>query len=143
MGGQREMFPGYKDGAIDRPTVGFEKSITRQSDAEGADINVIMKRAEKTGVLPMYTREALFTDVSAIGSFRDAMELVKLAQEGFLALSPAVREKFGNDPVAFLDFTSNPANLAEVQAMGLLDAPEGAEVVAPPAPAPAEPGRAQ
>lgn len=141
--GQREMFPGYKDGAIDRPTVCSEKSLTRQSDAESADINVIMRRAEKTGVLPLYTREALFTDVTAIGSFREALETMRVAQEGFLALSPEIREKFGNDPVAFLDFTSNPANLAEIQAMGLLASPEGESVVAAVQAAAAEPPKAQ
>lgn len=126
---QREIWPGYKEGGIDRPTVDFGKSMTRQSDAEGADINVIMKRAEKTGVIPVYTREALFTDVSGIGSYREALELMRVANEGFLALSPAIREKFGNDPVAFLDFTSNPANLPELQSMGLLATPEGEPVV--------------
>lgn len=128
--GDRYLFPDYKDGAIDRPTVCQEKSLTRQSDLEGSDINAIMKRFEKTGVLPLDTREALFTDVSGIGSYRDALEVIQRAQEGFLALSPAIRERFGNDPVAFLDFTSDPKNMAELTAMGVLAAPEGAPVVA-------------
>lgn len=129
----RLLVPGWVVGGIDIPTVCEEKSMTRQSDFEGSDINAIMKRFEKTGVLPLDTREALFTDVSGIGSYRDAMEVVMRAQEGFLALSPAIRERFGNDPVAFLDFTSDPKNMAELEAMGVLAAPEAEPVVAAPA----------
>lgn len=137
--GDRYLFPDWKEGGIDRPTVCSEKSLCRQSDLEGSDINVIMKRYEKTGVLPVDTREALFQDVSGIGSYRDAMDVVLKAQEGFYALSPAIRERFGNDPVAFLDFTSRPENMAELEAMGVLEAPE-AEVVPPAAPAEAPKG---
>lgn len=130
MSGERLLYPDWPQGGIDRPTVCKEKSLCRQSDFEGSDINAIMKRFEKTGVLPLDTREALFTDVSAIGSYRDALEVMQRAQEGFLALPPGIRERFGNDPVAFLDFTSDPRNMAELTAMGVLAAPEGAPVVA-------------
>lgn len=128
---ERALLPGWTVGGLDRPTECKEKSLTRQSDFEASDINFIMKRFEKTGVLPMDTREALFTDVTGIGSYRDALEVMQVAEQGFLALDPGVREKFGNDPVAFLDFCSRPENLAELEAMGILAAPEGAPVVAP------------
>lgn len=128
--GDRFLFPDWKEGGIDRPTVCPEKSMTRQSDAEGADINQIMKRYEKTGVLPLDTREAVFTDVSAIGSYRDALEVMEKAQEGFLALAPAIREQFLNDPVAFLDFASRPENRAELEKLGVLAAPAAEPVVA-------------
>ena len=42
----------WPQGGVDRPTVCEEKSLTRQSEAESCDINQIMKRYEKTGVLP-------------------------------------------------------------------------------------------
>lgn len=125
----RLLLAGWPYGGVDRPTVCAEKSMTRQSDAESADINVIMRRFEKTGVLPLETREAVFTDVSSIGSYRDAFEIMQKAQEGFEALSPAIREKFLNDPVAFLDFASRPENLAELVKLGVLAAPEGEAVV--------------
>lgn len=128
----RLLLEGCVTGGVDRPTVCKEKTLTRASDLEGSDINVIMKRYEKTGVLPLDTREALFQDVSGIGSYQDAMNVVMKAQEGFYALSPAIRERFGNDPVAFLDFTSRPENMAELEAMGVLETPEAE--VAPKAP---------
>lgn len=132
---QRLLFPDWPHGAIDTPTICKEKSMARQSEFESSDINAIMKRFEKTGVLPMDTRPALFQDVSEIGSYRDALETMRLAEEGFMALSPAIRDKFGNDPVAFLDFTSRPENFAELQAMGILEAPDTPKDVAPAAPA--------
>lgn len=128
---ERYVLAGWSQGGVDSPTVCREKSMTRQSDAEGADINQIMRRYEKTGVLPLDTREAVFTDVSAIGSYRDALEVMQKAQEGFLALAPAIREQFFNDPVAFLDFASRPENRAELEKLGVLEAPQGEAVVAP------------
>lgn len=132
---ERLLFPDWPFGGIDRPTVGFEKSLTRQSELESSDINAVMKRYEKTGVLPLDTREAIFTDVSAVGSYRDAVEVMVKAQEGFLALSPGIREKFGNDPVAFLDFASRPENAGELEKLGVLASPEGEKVVEAAAPA--------
>lgn len=126
---ERRVYPGCEDGGIDRPTVCEEKSLTRQSEMQGADINAIMQRYEKTGVLPMDVREAVFTDVSEIGSFRDALEIMRAAERGFMELSPAMREKFGNDPVAFLDFASRPENRPELEKLGVLAAPEGAPIV--------------
>lgn len=137
---ERQVYPGCDTGGVDRPTVCEEKSLTRQSEMQSADINAIMERYEKTGVLPMDVREAVFTDVSEIGSFRDALEIMRAAERGFMELSPAMREKFGNDPVAFLDFASRPENRAELEKLGVLAAPEGAPIVEekPPAPAVAQ-----
>lgn len=129
--GKRLLFPDWPYGGIDDPTVCKEKSLARQSDFESSDINAIMRRYEKTGVLPLDTREAVFTDVSGIGSYRDALEVMQKASEGFLALSPAIREKFLNDPVVFLDFASKPENRAELEKLGVLAAPEASPDVAP------------
>lgn len=139
---ERLVFPGWDAGGIDIPTVCPEKSMTRQSDLEGSDINVIMRRVQQTGVLPPETREAVFTDVSEIGSYRDALEVMQKAQEGFYALPPAIREKFRNDAVSFLDFASRPENMAELQAMGVLEAPQ-AEVAPKALEEPAKPAGAQ
>lgn len=129
--GDRLLFPEWPQGGVDRPTVCKEKSMTRQSEAESCDINQIMKRFEKTGVLPVDTREAVFTDVSEIGSFREALDVVARATEGFMALPAHVRAEFGNDPVAFVDYCSDPANRGHLEELGLVEKAEAAPEVAP------------
>lgn len=131
---ERLLYPDWPYGGVDRPTVCGEKSMTRQSEAESCDINQIMKRFEKTGVLPMDTREAVFTDVSEIGSFREALDVVARATAGFMELPAKVRERFGNDPVYFVDFCQDPANRGELEELGLVETAEAAPEVAPEAP---------
>lgn len=131
MAKYRLLFPQWPQGGVDRPTVDFGKSLTRQSDAESADINVIMNRFEKTGVMPVNAREAVFADVSQIGSFRDAQDAIIRGQEAFMALPAAVRARFENDPVQLMDFASDPANLPELVKLGLVEA--AAAAVEPPA----------
>lgn len=129
----RLLFPEDPNGPVDIPTVCPEKSLTRQSEAESCDINVIMKRYEKTGVLPQDMREAVFADVSAFGSFREVMETVRQATDGFMALPADVRARFANDPVSFIDFCADPANLGELERLGLVEAsqaPVSSEVAA-------------
>jgi phage internal scaffolding protein len=128
---KRYLYPEWRQGGVDDPTVCSEKSLTRQSDALGADINDIMGRWEKTGVVPFSGREPVFADVSSVGSFREAQEVMVRAQEGFMALPAAVRARFGNDPVAFLDFCGDAANRPELEELGLVE--KTAPAVVPPA----------
>lgn len=122
----RLMYPSDPDGPVDNPTICREKSMTRQSEAEECDINRIMARYEKTGVLPLETREAVFMDVSELGTYQDVLANIQKAEAGFLQLPPKVRERFGNDVASFLDFCQ-VANPAELEELGLVEkAPEGA-----------------
>lgn len=127
----RLLFPDWPFGGVDRPTVCKEKSLTRQAGAEEADINFIMKRYEKTGVLPLETQERVFADVSELGSFREAMDVVRAAEESFMSLPARVRARFENDPVAFVDFCSDPGNRDELVQLGLVEPAAEAAPVAP------------
>lgn len=133
----RLLFPLDPEGPVDNPTMFVgEKSLTRQSEAAACDINEIMKRAEQTGLLPLEMRVPTYGDVSELGSFREAMEVVGRATEAFMALPVKVRKRFSNDPVEFVDFCSDPANRGELESLGLVE--KAAAPVAP-AVAPAEP----
>jgi len=109
--------------------------MTRQSDLDASDINVMMKRYEKTGVLPVGSLDAVFADVSTIGCYQEALERIRVAEGAFLELSPGIRERFANDPVLFLDFASRPENRAELGSLGVLPEAEAPKVVAPAPPA--------
>lgn len=112
--------------ALDRPEkvklVCKEKTRTRQSEKKDCDINVIMARFEKTGVLPVDSRPMFFADVSEVGDYRTALDRVRQADEFFMSLPAAVRSRFANDAAEFLDFVSDPSNADELVKMGLIEA---------------------
>lgn len=94
---------------------------TRQSEAKACDINNIISRYKKTGVLPPASRQGLFMDVSQVGDYREAVTRVNMAQTAFMQLPAKVRSKFDNDPALFLDFCSDPGNREEMVELGLIE----------------------
>lgn len=118
----------------------LEKGRTRQSEAKACDVNRIVAKYHKTGIIPVSQRPALYADVSQMGDYRSALEQVQKADEAFMALPSKLRARFENDPAAFLDFCSDPGNRDEMRELGLLE-PEGQpapveEPVVEPAPEP-------
>lgn len=95
---------------------------THQEDKERCDINNIMKRYRKVGVLPVSQLEMFYADVSEMGDYRTALHNVQAVQGVFSKLPSDIRAAFDNDPAAFLDFTSDPNNRAEMMRMGLVSA---------------------
>lgn len=104
----------------DHPIKEWGKSMARQSEAKMADINQIMAKYEKTGVLPLNTKEGFFADVSTVGDYREAIERVEKADTYFMQVPAKIRKQFDNDPAKFLDFVSDPSNMEEIESMGLI-----------------------
>lgn len=110
--------------------------LTKQSFKDECDINTIMGRYLRTGILPETVQqiEGQFLDVSDV-DFRSSMELVADAWSMFNELPSNIRSRFSNDPGEFLAFSSDPKNRSEMGRMGLLradwDRAEG-EVATPP-----------
>lgn len=103
---------------------GDEVSLTKQADAEAADINYIMRRYERTGELPeMIRQDAQYGDFSDAPTFMEAQSIVSHALSQFSALSAEVRAKFQNDParmLAFVDAASgDPKKKEELYDLGL------------------------
>lgn len=94
---------------------------TKQSEAKACDINVIVKRFHKTGVLPIANRSAFFADVSQMGDYVTVMGHIREASEAFERLPSKVRKQFDNNPGLFLDFCADPANRQEMVDMGLIE----------------------
>lgn len=130
--------PYYRVSEYDRERVTSDpvgESLTKQSEAESCDINVIMERAAR-GIMPDVIRQPVFGDFSEGITYHDAMNRVLEAQSSFMQLPAKVRTQFDNDPGLFLDFVSDPANASKLVEMGLAKPPEA---VAPVVPAPAAP----
>jgi len=102
-------------------------SLTRQEFAEECDINVLMKRYENQdiGSIMRRSQEPVYYDLTeAPSDLMGYMQLMQDAQNAFMTLSAQVRREFDNDPVRFVDFAGDPANLDQMRSWGL----------APPAP---------
>lgn len=96
---------------------------TRQGHKDECDLNVIMKRYERTGALdPRLVREGRFGDVSAV-DYQEAMFTVASARSAFASLPARVRDRFGNDPGQLVAFCDNPANYDEAVSLGLIEPP--------------------
>lgn len=107
-----------------------EDKFTVQSARDECDINRIVARFEKSGILPTIDRVGIFVDVSNVGDYREALERVETAREAFMRLPAVARERFDNDPATFLDFMADPANEPEAVKLGLV-APKAPEAPAP------------
>nr|QJB19010.1 MAG: internal scaffolding protein [Microvirus sp.] len=97
-----------------------DESLTKQSSKDECDINVIMRRFEKTGTLPdLIKKEPRYGDFSDPMEYQTACNLVIHAQSQFDSLDSRVRERFANDPEKFLEFASDPRNGEEMVTLGL------------------------
>lgn len=100
-----------------------EETRTRQSFKDECDIRTILARYVKTGAIDHFARHgASYGDFPAV-DFLTAMQITAQAQSMFNDLPSAIRERFDNDPAAFLEFAQDPANADEMVEMGLSDQP--------------------
>lgn len=116
-----------------------EPGRTKQAFKDECDVNKILARFQKTGVLDFVEkRQPQFGDVTGL-DFQNAMNTVTEAQEMFDELPSKVRNRFDNDPAQLLDFLSDPANAGEAAKLGLIEMAEEEEVPKPAEPAPESP----
>lgn len=108
------------------PMVQLDDGMARQEFAEECDINVLMARYERTGVLNHYsTREPQYLDVTEVPDLQSALQYMQDAQAAFMRLPAVVRKEFDNDPVRFVEYAGDPSNLSQLRQWGLA-APETA-----------------
>lgn len=120
-------------------------SLAKQSFAEEADINTIVRRFKISGELPVGVRLPSYGDFALVDDFKSAMDSLALANESFDAMPAEVRARFHNDTAEFVAFCSDDKNLEEARKLGLVPAaevvkaaelvvaaPAAAVVVAPP-----------
>lgn len=92
---------------VDRPQLVCppEDRRTKSEFADDCDINLIMARYKKTGILPDAARAAAakYGDFSAVPTFAEMQDKIAAAQQLFLALPATVRKAFDNDPHQFLN----------------------------------------
>ncbi len=112
-----------------KKTVNLDPSMTEQSHQDSCDVNKIMARYVKTGVIDHLNKYGpMYGDIPSI-DLQEAIEIQKKANEMFGDLPSAVRNKFENEPGLFLDFVQDPANKSEMVELGLSNGEEEAQVI--------------
>lgn len=100
---------------------------TQQHFAKECDINHVMKRYAKTGVLVdpsiVRRRSPMFGDYAKMGDYHQICIQILGIQKEFQKLPAAVREKFKNDPGELIPWLANPQNREEAIKLGLRKAP--------------------
>lgn len=96
-----------------------EPSLAQQQFKEESDINTIVERFGITGQLPENVRIPEVGDFSDAMDFHTSMNVIRAAEEAFMEMPAKVRERFGNDPGAFLDWAHDENNLEEARKLGL------------------------
>lgn len=95
-----------------------EESLTKQSHAAECDLNRIMERALKQGMLPpMSNQQGTYADVSEMGDFQVAHNKLRNASDFFHSLPASVRRQFDDSVKSFLEWSAEPANFAELAAL--------------------------
>jgi len=122
------MEPQHIDQVIERldTSLSFKgtKTRTKSEFADEANINNIVKRCMNGAVMPTGGRTPLFGDFTEVADFSSAQTLIAEANSEFEQLPSDVREKFGNDVSALMDFLDDENNLDEAIALGLAPKPE-------------------
>lgn len=98
-------------------------SRAKQSFADECNINNIMAKFNKTGILEHENKQTpQYGDLMPFDDYHQALTQTIEAQEAFDDLPSAIRTKFNNDPGEFLQFVENPENADELVDLGLAEA---------------------
>jgi phage internal scaffolding protein len=96
-----------------------DPSLTQQQFKEESDINTIVNRFMKSGVLPTPVNMPQYLDYEGVFDYQSAMNAVRSADEQFMRMDAKVRARFNNSPQEFLSFFADPANTDEAIRLGL------------------------
>jgi len=95
-------------------------SLTQQSSKDECDIHVIMRKAEKHGLVTHINQHAgSYSNMISAPNYHEAMVMLANANSMFESVPSSIRAKFGNDPARFLDFMQNADNRDRIVKMGL------------------------
>lgn len=120
----------YEYEKFEKPGVDFaasdknSKSKTMQSDMDAADINKIMSRFEKTGVIidpNGVERQPVYGDFTGITDYHGMLTAVRNAERVFGLYPATIRNRFDNDPQKFITFMEDIKNDPEAVKLGLKD----------------------
>lgn len=107
-------------------------SLTEQAHANEVDINSIVSRYTRTGMLPSRGGSPAYGDFSGVVDYQTCLDAVASAQAEFMKLPAQVRKEFDNDPGKLLAFLQDEDNRDEAIRLGLIENVPPVEAAAPP-----------
>lgn len=116
-----------------------DPGLTEQSHKKSCDIHVILRNAERTGVMDHVSRfKGTYMDMPSGVDFHEAQNILASATQMFESVPAEIRKRFNNDPAEYLDFMQDENNRDKMVALGL-DTSHLPPPPPPEAPAPASP----
>lgn len=113
---------------------------THQSFAKEVDINNILKKYIKTGLMDhVNEHHGDYGNYIGFEDYHSSINQVLDAQEAFASIPSSIRRQFDNDPGEFLKFVQNPENTDEMIKMGLAHGDVTVAETLPLTPAPSDP----
>lgn len=113
-----------RDSVVRVPFACEGETMTKQSLAHEADVNVIVSKYVKTGDPAIFRQRAgEFLDTTSVGDYFSCLNRVKEAEEAFLTLPSKVRDQFGNDPGKLEAAMRDPAQREALVSAGIVEAP--------------------
>jgi len=105
-----------------------DDGLTQQNFQEETDINNIMAKFAKTGLVDHVNKvTGSYGDFTSVQDYQLHLDQVMAANQAFMQLPSAVRRRFDNDPAHLLSFLQDPRNLDEAVKLGLVNAPPAPE----------------
>jgi hypothetical protein len=106
-------------------TANFQREMTEQNHAKECDLNWILRKYQKTGVIDHVRKhQGRYDDVS-VTDFTDAMHTVSEAQNMYNELPSFIQMATGGSVEKFLELVQNPDNKDELARLGLLAGNDG------------------
>ncbi len=117
------------------------RQMTKQSEGDACNINLMLARWLKSGVVKITGQRPQYGDFSNVDAYHAAVNRLQAADDEFMRIPAAVRKRAENDVGKFLELVLDQANRDELMELGL-DAsyfPEVMDPAPPPEPEPPVP----
>jgi len=102
-----------------------DSTMTKQSFKDECDINNIMKKYEKNGLIDhLNNTRGEYGDFIGFSDYQTSLNEIKAADEAFATIPAAIRARFNNNPSEFLEFVQDEKNADEMIRLGLANGPD-------------------
>jgi len=96
-------------------------SKVEQSHRDECNINTIMAKCARTGLINQRSDVGTYGDFSSSVDYHTAQNKIVEANQAFDKLPSNIRKRFRNNPAELLDFINNEENETEARELGILN----------------------
>lgn len=99
-------------------------SLVEQSHQDKTNINSIMRRARRTGMVPVYNGTMTYGDFRGVEDYQTCLNKTRAAERDFMELPAEIRKEFDNDPAKLIGFMGDEKNYDRAVEIGLIEEAE-------------------